>query len=115
MADAKIGASAHVHGGSMWAMVLLLAAHVSPLAAGAQQPVHEKGAALFQSAGCAHCHGADAHGTERAPSLAGCGKRWHSSEIEKQIRDGGKVMPAFGESLTRAEVRALVKYVKQVQ
>lgn len=71
-----------------------------------------EGAVLFQEKGCAHCHGSDAHGTDRAPTLAGCGKRLHAAGIEKQIREGGKQMPAFGDSLSDDEVRALVEFVK---
>jgi len=70
-----------------------------------------QGAALFQTKGCAHCHGNDAHGTDRGPTLAKCGKRLHAAGIEKQIRDGGKQMPAFGDSLTEDEVHALVEFV----
>jgi mono/diheme cytochrome c family protein len=71
-----------------------------------------EGAALFQQKGCAHCHGSDAHGTDRAPTLAGSGKRLHAAGIEKQICEGGKQMPAFGDSLSDHEVQALVEFVK---
>ena len=71
-----------------------------------------EGATLFQEKGCAHCHGSDAHGTDRAPTLARCGKRLHAAGIEKQIREGGKQMPAFGDSLNDDEVRALVEFIK---
>ena len=35
----------------------------------------------------------------------------HSPQIEKQIRDGGAQMPAFGDALTGDEIQQLVAYL----
>jgi mono/diheme cytochrome c family protein len=69
------------------------------------------GAALFHERGCEHCHGVDGVGTERGPDLSGVGRLLHKPDIEKQIRDGGKSMPAFGDSLSNDEVQQLVAYL----
>jgi mono/diheme cytochrome c family protein len=69
------------------------------------------GTALFKDKGCEHCHGADGVGTARGPSLSTVGKRLKKSEIERQIRDGGKQMPPFGDVLNDDEMKNLVEYL----
>jgi mono/diheme cytochrome c family protein len=69
------------------------------------------GAELFKEKGCEHCHGADGVGTEKGPSLTTVGKRLKKDEIERQIREGGKQMPAFGDVLNEDETRKLVDYL----
>lgn len=68
------------------------------------------GAAVFHEKGCEHCHGEDLAGvTDKGPSLLTVGKRLKRDAIEKQIREGGREMPAFGESMQTDEVTALVE------
>ncbi len=69
------------------------------------------GAAVFREKGCEFCHGVDGIGTERAPDLSGVGRKLHSAEIEKQIRNGGGQMPAFGQALTNDEIQQLVAFL----
>ncbi|HZQ43656.1 MAG TPA: cytochrome c [Acidobacteriaceae bacterium] len=66
---------------------------------------------LFREKGCEHCHGVDGVGTELGPSLNTVGKRLSKAQIEQQIKDGGKQMPAFGDVLSQAEVKNLVDYL----
>jgi len=66
---------------------------------------------LFHERGCEHCHGVDGVGTERGPDLSGVGRLLHKPDIERQIRDGGKEMPAFGDALTTDELQQLVAYL----
>ena len=67
------------------------------------------GAALFHEKGCEHCHGVNGVGIPgKAPSLLTVGKRLKKDAIEKQIHDGGKTMPAFGDALQPDEITALV-------
>lgn len=77
-------------------------------ASGADRAV---GAELFKEKGCEHCHGADGVGSNRGPALTTVGKRLKKSEIEQQIRDGGKQMPPFGDVLTDDETNKLVEYL----
>ena len=77
----------------------------------ADSPDHLDGASLFRETGCTHCHGADAGGTDKGPSLQTVGKKLNKDAIERQIRDGGKGMPPFGEVLDTQEVDALVHYL----
>lgn len=49
-------------------------------------------------------------GTVRGPKVVDLRRK--TSDLEQQIRDGGKSMPAFGDSLTPEEIHALAKYVE---
>ncbi len=69
------------------------------------------GAELFKEKGCEHCHGVDGVGTEKGPSLTTVGKRLKKDEIERQIQEGGKQMPPFGDVLNQDEMRKLVDYL----
>jgi mono/diheme cytochrome c family protein len=69
------------------------------------------GAAIFKSAGCASCHtlaAAGATGTvgpdldQLKPSMA---------RVVKQVTNGGKIMPAFKDKLSAAQIQAVAKYV----
>ena len=71
--------------------------------------------ALFTDKGCAHCHGPEAAGTDKAPDLRTLGHRMKVDEIRHQIVDGGKEMPAFGEALTPEETDALVAWVHSLK
>ena len=69
------------------------------------------------TAQCAKCHGADGKGI---PSLGEMPNftdaNWQSSRTDKQVSDGiangAGVMPGFKESLSAAQITALVKHVR---
>jgi mono/diheme cytochrome c family protein len=71
----------------------------------------KSGAALFHEKGCEHCHGVDGRGGELGPSLSLVGKRLNKAQIERQIHDGGKAMPAFGDVLQADEISDLVEFL----
>jgi mono/diheme cytochrome c family protein len=73
----------------------------------------EAGAALFHERGCEHCHGPDARGTNNGPDLSTVGKRLTKEQIEKQIREGGLSMPAFGDALQPDQIQALVAFLHE--
>ena len=102
------------------AMLVAYAACEFPatLASAPQTAVHASsrkdraaGAAIFHEKGCEHCHGVEAVGTDLGPNLTTVGKRLRKNRIERQIREGGGNMPAFGDALTQDEVKALVAYL----
>lgn len=74
----------------------------------------QAGANLFQTKGCAHCHGEGGVGGKKAPSLLDLpkSKQWTPEKITNQIMNGGQKMPAFYESLTDPEVAQLVAYLR---
>lgn len=71
----------------------------------------DSGDRLFHERGCVHCHGATAAGTDKGPSLQKIGLKWKREQIERQIRDGGASMPAFGEALEPMEIDSLADYL----
>ena len=74
-----------------------------------RRPAHSSGPELFHEKGCEHCHGANGVGIAgKGPSLLTVGKRLKKDAIEKQIHDGGKNMPAFGDALQPDEITVLV-------
>ncbi len=64
------------------------------------------GAQVFATQ-CAGCHKADGSGGV-GPDLRGEDDR---AEIEERVRNGGGGMPAFGESLSDAEISAVAAHV----
>jgi ubiquinol-cytochrome c reductase cytochrome b subunit len=94
------------------AMALVLVGFVASGArATASKTDRAEGAELFKEKGCEHCHGVEGVGTEKGPSLTTVGKRLKKDEIERQIREGGKQMPPFGDVLNEDEMRKLVDYL----
>jgi mono/diheme cytochrome c family protein len=96
---------------------LLVAAVFCSLAERSTPAVHaysnksKSGATLFHEKGCEHCHGVDGRGGDLGPSLSVVGKRLNKAQIEHQIHDGGKTMPAFGEVLQADEINDLVEFL----
>ncbi len=84
--------------------------HPSPAAAFADKKA--AGAELFSTRGCAHCHGEDGQGTDKAPALRELRKRLSTDRIRDQIVHGGQGMPAFGDSLKDEEVDELVSFLR---
>ena len=76
------------------------------------------GKKIFSST-CAGCHGLDGRGTDRGANIATKPevRRMSDDAIYRTIHDGSASnrMPAFGDSLDSAKLRALVKYVRALQ
>lgn len=72
------------------------------------------GAALFRDKGCTYCHGTDAAGTKKAPSLLNLpsDKAWTDAKLTDQILNGGQKMPPFRDSVTDDEVSQLIVYLR---
>jgi mono/diheme cytochrome c family protein len=79
-------------------------------AAGAQAVA--AGATLFRDKGCAYCHGANAQGTQKGPSLANVRKTMKQAQITSQIENGGQKMPSFSDALSHDEVAQLVAFLR---
>lgn len=71
-----------------------------------------RGAELFATNGCAHCHGTAGVGGPKGPDLQLVRKRLKKAQIAAQIRDGGKSMPPYGEMLSSAQIDDLVAYLR---
>jgi cytochrome c551 len=86
----------------------------TPSAVAASSSTDEKlrGAELFHEKGCEFCHGVDARGiAEKGPDLSTVGKKLKKDAIERQVRNGGGGMPAFGTALQPDELEALVAFL----
>lgn len=93
-----------------WIALALVPAHTVRVAA--ESKPEARGAELFATKGCAQCHGADGVGGGRGPDLQLVRKRMHADGIATQIRDGGKAMPSYGDTLAPQEITDLVAYLR---
>jgi mono/diheme cytochrome c family protein len=93
------------------------------------QPGSGSGATIYRAA-CAACHGADGRGTPQTtigfdkpdtfPDFTACDQTTPELDIDWKatIRDGGRargfsrIMPAFGDALTSADIDAVVAYLR---
>lgn len=89
--------------------VLLLAVSLPLLASSKEQ--RTRGAALFASSGCQHCHTIGNVGGHRGPNLSNIGRAAKKAAIRNQIVNGSNVMPAFGEVLQSQEINDLIAYL----
>jgi ubiquinol-cytochrome c reductase cytochrome b subunit len=78
----------------------------------ASSAAKDRGAQLFATKGCVHCHGKEGIGGGKGPDLQLVRKRLNAPAITRQIHNGGKEMPAFGETLTSAQIEDLVAYLR---
>jgi mono/diheme cytochrome c family protein len=81
-----------------------------PVSAGSS--AKQRGAELFATHGCAHCHGPAGVGGGKGPDLQLVRKRMNKEQITLQIHNGGMMMPAFGNSLTDPQIQDLVAYLR---
>ncbi len=72
-------------------------------------------AAVYQKH-CAKCHGADGKGIESLKPPDFTSEKWQkentNAAIAKGIREGKGVMPGFKDTLTPAQITAMVKYLR---
>jgi mono/diheme cytochrome c family protein len=72
----------------------------------------EHGSELFKANGCVHCHTINKVGGNKGPDLSGVGRTATPAAIRKQIVEGGKGMPPFGEILQPKELEDLIAYLR---
>jgi mono/diheme cytochrome c family protein len=84
----------------------------TPPSVSAGSNAKQRGAELFATHGCAHCHGPAGVGGGRGPDLQLVRKRMNKEQITHQIHDGGLSMPAFANSLTDPQIQDLVAYIR---
>lgn len=68
------------------------------------------GASLF-SDNCESCHGTNGAGGHIGPNLQKSAIAENLAKVEKQVRNGGSVMPPFKGVLSGAEIDAVAHYV----
>jgi len=82
------------------------------IAAGSLHAQTVNGRGIF-NASCASCHGLDGRGGEHAPNITQIGRQEDLSAIIK-VGVTAKGMPAFGNSLNGAQIRAVVQYLRSL-
>jgi len=92
------------------AIVAIATTQPSPVAANSKAKA--RGAEVFATHGCAHCHGPAGVGGIKGPDLQLVRKRMNKEQIRHQIHDGGKSMPAYGDMLTSPQINDLIAYLR---
>ena len=82
----------------------------APVSAGSKAKA--RGAELFATRGCLHCHGPEGVAIGRGPDLTDVRRRLKAGAMVAQIHNGGKQMPAFGDQLSNAQIDDLVAYLR---
>ena len=95
---------------SGWLLLVFAIAAASAHASSRSQREH--GAELFNANGCLHCHTMNKVGGNKGPDLSGVGRTATPAAMRKQIADGGKGMPPFGEILQPKELDDLIAYLR---
>jgi mono/diheme cytochrome c family protein len=93
-------------------VITVLSTLQTPPSVTAGSSAKQRGAELFATHGCAHCHGPAGVGGGKGPDLQLVRKRMNKEQITHQIHDGGLSMPAFGNSLTDPQISDLVAYLR---
>lgn len=74
-------------------------------------PKVKEGERLFYEMKCIYCHQIGKKGGKNGPDLTRVYNRLNKEQLMIQISNGGKDMPAYGGSLSREELKALVAYL----
>lgn len=93
-------------------MALALAMVQAPAPVAANSNAKERGAELFATSGCAHCHGPAGVGGKNGPDLQLVRKRLNKAQMRLRIHNGGLTMPPFGDSLTAPQIDDLIAYLR---
>lgn len=91
-----------------WVAALILLPVVCPAWASSRS---RRGAELFATSGCQHCHSMNHVGGKKGPDLSNVGRTVNKAALRRQIVEGGDEMPPFGDVLEPAEVKDLVAYL----
>jgi mono/diheme cytochrome c family protein len=92
--------------------MIALAMMQTPSPVSADSQAKERGAALFATSGCVHCHGPAGVGGKNGPDLQLVRKRLNKAQMRLRIHNGGLTMPPFGDSLTSPQIEDLIAYLR---
>lgn len=79
------------------------------------KPLELQGAVVLQNKACRNCHALDGAGGQRGPDLSDVARRLNHDAIVRQIVQGGGNMPAYGQRLSRAEMEAVVAFLRAIR
>ncbi|MEP6991271.1 MAG: c-type cytochrome [bacterium] len=112
-ATSAVATTAGAPGGS----VAVSASTVSDTGSGSGKPSGAAGRAIYQSDGCAACHGAGGTGTARAPALTGVGAKLSAARISALLRTPNAAMVAGGMPPAKGsakDIASLVAYLRSL-
>jgi ubiquinol-cytochrome c reductase cytochrome b subunit len=75
-------------------------------------PLERQGAIVFQEKQCRNCHQIGGLGGRRGPSLDEVATRLTEDQLVRQVTQGGGNMPAYGKTLSPAQITALVVFLE---
>jgi ubiquinol-cytochrome c reductase cytochrome b subunit len=78
-------------------------------------PLERAGALVFQNKQCRNCHSLGGLGGQRGPALDRVSTVMTSSQLVRQVIQGGGNMPAYGKNLSPFEVAALVAFMRTLR
>jgi ubiquinol-cytochrome c reductase cytochrome b subunit len=78
-------------------------------------PSQQAGAQIFEQHGCINCHTIAGVGGERGPNLTTIGTQLSSDQLTWRVLNGGRNMPAYGETLTPQQLSQLVDYLSTLK
>jgi ubiquinol-cytochrome c reductase cytochrome b subunit len=74
-------------------------------------PTAMQGAHSFEQRGCINCHTIAGVGGQRGPELTHIGSSLSGDQLTTRILNGGRNMPAYGDTLSPQEVSNLVEFL----
>jgi ubiquinol-cytochrome c reductase cytochrome b subunit len=74
-------------------------------------PTAAQGAQSFQQRGCINCHTIAGVGGQRGPDLTHIGSALSTDQLTWRILNGGRNMPAYGDTVSPQELSALVEFL----
>jgi mono/diheme cytochrome c family protein len=95
----------------LWLSALALLLLLSPAGFASSRSQREHGAAIFAASGCTHCHRIRNEGGHKGPDLSGVGRKLKTDQMRRQIVEGSKVMPPFGEDIQDTDLADLLSYL----
>ncbi len=75
-------------------------------------PLERQGAVVLQQKQCRNCHQLGGLGGQRGPSLDAVANRLTEDQLVRQVTQGGGNMPAYGKTLSPAQVTAVVAFLE---
>jgi mono/diheme cytochrome c family protein len=95
----------------LWVSATAVLLLFTPSGFASSRSQREHGASVFAASGCLHCHSIRNEGGHKGPDLSGVGRRLKKDQMRRQIVEGSKVMPPFGDDLKDADLADLLSYL----
>jgi ubiquinol-cytochrome c reductase cytochrome b subunit len=86
-----------------------------PSATQGLDPTQQAGAQIFEQHGCINCHTVAGVGGQRGPDLSTIGRSLSNDQMTWRILNGGRNMPAFGDTLTPQQLTQLTAFLSTLK